>query len=145
VPVLVRFPGYARRNDVTTPVRTLDLFPTVFDALGLQGPAGADGASMLPILRGKPDDRGIFAETDYRLFVHQRMKRVNDKKLVLDLEDGGKQLFDVAADPDEINDVSSGNPRETYEMEQGLRTWMDATRTNPQDYLGVRQKPIELF
>ena len=40
---------------------------------------------MLPILRGKPDDRGIFAETDYRLFVHQRMKRVNDKKLVLDL------------------------------------------------------------
>ena len=145
VPVLVRFPGYARRNDVTTPVRTLDLFPTVFDALGLQGPAGADGASMLPILRGKPDDRGIFAETDYRLFVHQRMKRVNDKKLVLDLEDGGKQLFDVAADPDELNDVSSGNPRETYEMEQGLRTWMDATRTNPQDYLGVRQKPIELF
>ncbi len=145
VPVLVRFPGYARRHDVDTPVRTIDLFPTVFDALGIQGPAGTDGASMLPILRGKPDDRGIFAETDYRLFVHQRMKRVKDKKLILDLEDGGKQLFDVKADPDEQNDISSSNPRETYEMEQALRTWMDATRTNPQDYLGVRQKPIELF
>jgi len=145
VPAMIRFPGYNRRNDVDLPVRSIDLFPTVFDALGLQGPAGVDGLSILPLLRGKTDDRAIFAETDYRLFVHQRMKRVKDKKLILDLEDGGKQLFDVAADPDEQSDISSANARETYEMEQSLRTWMDATRTNPQDYLGVRQKPIELF
>ncbi|MDP2311253.1 MAG: sulfatase [Pseudomonadota bacterium] len=145
VPVLMRFPGYARRNDVSAPIRTIDLFPTVFDALGIPGPAGVDGRSILPILRGKPDDRAVLAETDYRLFVHQRMKRVGDKKLVLDLEDGGKQLFDVRKDPDEQTDISSSSARETYEMEQALRTWMDATRTNPQDYLGVRQKPIELF
>jgi arylsulfatase A-like enzyme len=145
VPMMIRFPGYARRNDVDAAVRTIDLFPTVFDALGMQGLAGVDGTSMLPILRGKPDDRGIFAETDYRLFVHQRMKRQKDRKLILDLEDGQKQLFDVKADPDEQNDISSSNPRETYELEQALRTWMDTTRTNPQDYLNQRQKPIELF
>jgi choline-sulfatase len=145
VPLLIRFPGYARRNDVDAQVRLIDLFPTIFDALGLPGPAGVDGQSILPILRGKPDDRALFAETDYRLFVHQRMKRMGDKKLILDLEDGGKQLYDVVADPDEQNDISSSSPRETYEMEQALRTWMDATRTNPQDYLGVRQKPIEIF
>jgi arylsulfatase A-like enzyme len=145
VPVLMRFPGYTRKNEVAEPIRTIDLFPTVFDALGLAGPAGSDGQSVLPILRGKPDDRLIFAETDYRLFVHQRMKRAGDKKLVLDLEDGGKQLYDVKIDPDEQTDISSSSARETYEMEQSLRTWMDATRTNPQDYLNTRQTPIELF
>ena len=73
------------------------------------------------------------------------MKRIKDKKLILDLEDGQKQLFDVKADPDEQSDISSQNPRETYEMEQALRTWMDQTRTNPQDYLNIRQEPIKIF
>ncbi len=145
VPMMIRFPGYARRHDVDAPVRTIDLFPTVFDALGIPPMAGVDGTSILPILRGKPDDRAIFAETDYRLFVHQRMRREGDKKLILDLEDGGKQLYDLSADPDEQHDSSSSSPRETYEMEQHLRTWMDKTRTNPQDYLGVRQTPIAIF
>ncbi|MFZ5480213.1 MAG: sulfatase [Myxococcota bacterium] len=142
---MIRFPGYARRNDVTQNVRMLDVFPTIFDALGIQGPGGADGKSLLPMLRGEPQDVPIFAETDYRLFVHHRMTRKGDKKIVLDLEDGQKQLFDVAADPDEQNDISSKEQRTSYEMEQALRGWMDQTRTNPQDYLNISEKPIEIF
>ena len=30
-------------------------------------------------------------------------------------------------------------------LEQALRTWMSSQGTNPQDYLGIRQKPIEIF
>ena len=55
------------------------------------------------------------------------------------------RTLNLKDDPDELNDISSAEPRITYEMEQALRTWMDETRTNPQDYLGVKQKPIKIF
>lgn len=145
VVLAMRFPGYARRQDVTQTVRLLDVFPTVFDALGIQPPTGADGQSLLPLLRGKPMDLPVFAETDYRLFVHHRMTRRGPRKLILDLADGEKDLYDLKADGTEKTDISSSDPRMTYELEQVLRAWMDKTRTNPEDYLGIRQKPITLF
>jgi hypothetical protein len=97
------------------------------------------------MLRGEAQDLPVFAETDYRLFVHHRMTRKGDKKVVLDLEDGQKQCFDVAADPDEQEDICSKEQRMAYEMEQALRGWMDQTRTNPQDYLNISEKPIQIF
>ncbi len=145
VVMMIRFPGYARRQDIQTPVRLLDLFPTVFDALGLEQPPGVDGKSLLPLLRGQEMDLPVFSETDYRLYVHQRMTRRGSLKLILDLADGEKQLFDLEKDSGEQKDISSSDPRSTYELEQNLRAWMDKTRTNPQDYLGIHQKPITLF
>ncbi len=145
VVLMFRFPGYARRQDVQQTVRLVDVFPTVVDALGLEGPPGADGRSLLPLMRGGSVDLPIYSETDYRLFVHHRMTRRGDHKLVLDLADGEKELYDLSTDPHEQNDISSQNPRVTYELEQQLRGWMDKTRTNPQDYMGIQQKPIEIF
>ena len=55
------------------------------------------------------------------------------------------ELYDLTADPTEQQDISSEQPRRTYEMEQALRGWMGTHGTNPQDYLGMRQKPIEIF
>ncbi len=145
VPLMVRFPGYARRHDVKTPVRTIDIFPTIFDALGLPGPSGVDGKSLLPLLRGQKVELPVYAETDYRLFVHRRMARSDSRKLVVDLEDGQRSLYDLAADPQETRDLSSSDARAAYELEQAVRKWMETTRTNPQDYLGIRQAPIAIF
>jgi len=145
VVMMMRFPGYARRQDIQASVRLVDLFPTVFDVMGIEGPKGVDGTSLLPLLRGESLDLPIYSETDYRLFVHHRMTRRGDHKLILDLADGEKELYDLAADPFETTDISSQNPRVTYELEQSLRGWMDGTRTNPQDYMGIQQKPIEIF
>jgi arylsulfatase A-like enzyme len=145
VAMMIRFPGYGRRQDIRTPVRTIDLFPTVFDTLGLQGPSNVDGRSLLPLLRGEKLDIPVMAETDYRLFVHHRMRREGKYKLILDLLDGKRELYDLQADPGETRDLSSGDPRRTYEMEQALRKWMDASKTNPQDYLGLQEEPISIF
>jgi len=142
---LIRFPGYGRRQDIRTPVRTIDVFPTVFDALGLEGPARADGVSLLPLLRGEKLELDVYAESDYRLFVHQRMVREGPYKLILDLLDGQRELYNLAEDPGEAKDISSQDPRRTYEMEQKLRRWMDASKTNPQDYLGLEEQPITIF
>ena len=142
---MIRFPDYGRRQDIKAPVRTIDLFPTVFDALGLDGPSRVDGVSLLPLLRGQDLPLDVYAESDYRLFVHQRMTRVGDHKLILDLLDGKRELYNLSSDPDEQQETSSQDPRRTYEMEQNLRRWMDASKTNPQDYLGLEETPITIF
>jgi len=142
---MIRFPSYGRRQDIHAPVRTIDLFPTVFDAIGLDGPARVDGVSLLPLLRGKPLKLDVYAESDYRLFVHQRMSREGEHKLILDLLDGKRELYNLTTDPGEQSDTSSQDPRRTYEMEQKLRRWMDASKTNPQDYLGLEEQPISIF
>ena len=142
---MIRFPGYGRRQDIHAPVRTLDLFPTVFDALGLDGPTRVDGVSLLPLLRGQKLDLSVYAESDYRLFVHQRMIRRGKFKLILDLLDGKRELYNLEKDPGETEDISSQDPRVTYEMEQDLRRWMDTSKTNPQDYLGLTEEPITIF
>ncbi len=142
---MIRFQEYGRRQDIREPVRTIDLFPTVFDALGIEGPSRVNGTSLLPLLRGEPLELDVYAESDYRLFVHHRMKRDGSYKLILDLLDGKRELYNLAEDAGEQKDISSQDPRRTYEMEQELRTWLDASKTNPQDYLGLKETPITVF
>ena len=101
--------------------------------------------SLLPLLRGEPLDIGVFAETDYRLFVHDRMTRDGSYKLILNLLNGKRELYNLSDDPGEQRDISSQDPRRTYEMEQALRTWLEASKTNPQDYLGLEETPITIF
>ena len=142
---VMRVPGFARKQQVDGVVRTIDLFPTLFALLEQPVPAGLDGQSVLPLLRGEETSRVAFAETDYRLFVHRRAIREGRYKLILDLQDGERRLYDLEADPAETKDLSGGEPRRTYEMEQSLKRWMTAHGTNPQHYLGIQQKPIEIF
>ena len=73
------------------------------------------------------------------------MKRDGPYKLILDLLDGKRELYNLAEDAGEQKDISSQDPRRTYEMEQTLRRWMDASKTNPQDYLGLEETPITVF
>jgi hypothetical protein len=73
------------------------------------------------------------------------MVRNGARKLILDLLDGKRELYNLANDPGEQKDISSQDPRTTYEMEQQLRSWMDSSKTNPQDYLGLEETPISIF
>jgi len=145
VPMIIRFPGGEGHGHVADAVRTIDVFPTVFDALGVAPPEGINGQSLIPVLQGQKLDLPIYSESDYRLFVHLRSEKKNGKKMVLDLEDGQKKLFDLTADPAEQMDLSATDARTTYEMEQGVRSWLQTMHTDPQQYLGVEQEHIKLF
>ncbi len=145
VPMMIRFPGGTGARVVDDPVRTIDVYPTVFDALGLPPIPAVDGKSLLPLLRGEKVDLPIFAESDYRLFVHLRGVHKGNNTFILDLEDGQKSLYDLAADPDERNDLSATDARTTYELEQSVRGWLGELGTNPDQYLGVEEAHIKLF
>ncbi|MGV9383927.1 sulfatase family protein [Nonomuraea sp. NPDC003707] len=57
-PLIVRWPGVTRPGgrENTAFVSMIDLFPTFCAAAGLPGPAGLDGRTLLPLLRGEPQD-----------------------------------------------------------------------------------------
>ncbi|MDJ0850258.1 MAG: sulfatase [Myxococcota bacterium] len=70
VPLILYHPdgGLPAGRVVETPVRLLDVMPTVLDFAGLAGPEGMAGRSLLPLLRGEPLARqeAVFAETRFQ-------------------------------------------------------------------------------
>lgn len=56
VPMLMRVPGLeGRKKAIPALVSHADILPTVLELLGARPPADIDGASMVPLLRGKQD------------------------------------------------------------------------------------------
>lgn len=146
VPFMIHFPGQTQAVEVTEPVMTLNVFPTIFDSLGLPAVPEADGQSLLPLIRGTgPAPGPLFSESDYRLFVHLRSLRKGNYKLILNLGNGKTSLYDLAADPGETNDLAASQPKIAYEMEQELRAKMISFGTDPASYLGKAEAPITIF
>lgn len=145
VPMLLRFPGDTSRRDIRAPVQTFDLLPTVFAALGLEVPPGLDGRNLLPALRtGNFDlDRPIFAESDYRLFVHHRAVRQRSGKLILDLRSGRRWRYDLASDPGERGTLPGIEERSP--LAPLLEGWFKHTLTDPATFFLAQEAPIVLF
>jgi hypothetical protein len=72
VPLILYHPGGALPEGrvVERPVRLLDLMPTLLEFAGVAGPAGMEGVSLLPLLRGDGGDVALpevfVAETEFR-------------------------------------------------------------------------------
>jgi len=66
VPVIVSWPGRYTGRRVTETVRTVDLTPTLLELVGIATPAGVDGRSVAPALRGESvSSPPLVAETWY--------------------------------------------------------------------------------
>jgi arylsulfatase len=107
VPLLIRLPRARLASRVERQVRTLDVMPTLLDALGMTPPAAVDGVSLLPLLRGGPmpaDSEQAFAEF-LTAPVEQKAIRLQGEKLILTPSTGATALYDLAADPRELTNV----------------------------------------
>lgn len=119
VPLIIRLPGgrYAGRHRALA--SQLDLMPTLFALLGVDGSALAanqQGVSLEPVLRGlKPEVRDfVFAETTRKGWTTPReeaaqratMLRTRERKLVVS-DWGGVEFFDLRADPAEQRNLSA--------------------------------------
>jgi choline-sulfatase len=93
------FPGGARVDEV---VETVDVTPTILDALGLEPLAQADGTSLLPLIQGKPVQRPTYAVSEF--LDNRRSVRVGSWKLMRSTSTWA-QLYDVSADFDEQNNL----------------------------------------
>ncbi len=68
VPLMIYAPGLLPAGKrIATPVRSLDIYPTLCELLGLDAPAGIQGESLVPLVRAQGPDqaaegRAIFSE-----------------------------------------------------------------------------------
>lgn len=98
-PLLMYFPGlFPAGAKIDEVVETVDVTPTILDALGLEPMAQADGTSLLPLVHGKPVQRPTYAVAEF--LDGRRAVRVGNWKLMRSTSTWAN-LYDVIADPDE--------------------------------------------
>jgi len=133
-PLIVRWPGHIRAGVVNaTPVVLYDFMPTLLTAAGVDvahtlGPI--DGVNILPLLTGGT----IPARTLYWHFpnyTNQGSKpagavRDGDWKMIEDDESGNAELYNIAADPGEKNDLAKSESARLSEMMGKLAAWRKA-------------------
>jgi arylsulfatase A-like enzyme len=105
VPLIVRGPGVPRGKSIDAGCYLRDLYPTTCALAGLEPPAGLDGRSLVPLLRGESDTvypfvTGYFTNT-------QRLIRRGVWDYIVYPEAVREQLFDRSADPDQLRDLST--------------------------------------
>jgi len=136
VPLIIRVPGTAPAI-VEPPVGLIDIFPSVLDHLDLPPEPGAAGRSLFRDgqLDGAPR-RAVYTETSR---FERALHGVVDgrHKLVLDLESGLPQLYDLHDDPEEQRDLSAEDPARVAALRAGLEEWIARQRA-------LAEKPSEL-
>lgn len=111
VPLHVRGPSVPAGGRSDALCSLVDLFPTLCELTGGPAPAGLDGRSLVPLLRGAATKVHDYLPFAYRAV--QRGIRVEGLKLI-EYRVGGTrrtQLFDLARDPHERNDLASDPAR----------------------------------
>jgi arylsulfatase A-like enzyme len=131
VPLVLCGPGVgAPGRIVEATTRSVDLFPTILDLLGVPASDSTlDGRSFVPTLRGAtPEEPPVFAEVfppkEVWKTAPRHAVRLGDWKLIeIDGEDS-LELFDLTDDPGETRNRASDQPERRLAMERLLRGWM---------------------
>lgn len=148
VPGVVRWPGHIKPGTVSdVPVIGSDIFSTVLDVCGIPLPTdrSIDGVSMVPAFDGKPVDRKIplFWRTHVSGPDDRVAMRIGDWKIVGDEMLEKFQLFEIAKDWKEENDLAAQLPEKTDEMKKILlKTWADIEADGPSEWWkSEKQRP----
>lgn len=139
VPLFIFGPGVVERQDITTPTSSLDLLPTILQLAGLPIPDWAEG-ELLPGFRISPPDlrRSIYAvnakhngkfepitqasismlKGNYRLSAYLGYEQLDRQTRY--------ELFDLANDPHELEDIFSSRKQVAVEMVAELTAKLEA-------------------
>ena len=132
VPFMVLGPGIQAGGICRVPVTGLDLLPTIAELAGFDGalPETLDGGSMVSLLRA--GGRGAVKRRQPFLIFHQAGARVaqsalrqGDYKIVKHWAEGRVELFNLAEDLSEQENLADENPKRCEEMERSLDLFLE--------------------
>jgi arylsulfatase A-like enzyme len=132
VPLIIKWPGVTRSGSTCdVPVISMDLYPTFLSLAGLppRPEQHLDGLSLAPLLKGGD---ALERNTLYWHYPHYQTLpphsaiRHQDWKMVHHYETGESELFNLAEDVGETNDLSRKKPELTAQLEAWL---MDHLKT----------------
>jgi len=125
IPMLMRWPdgmGGARGQRFMQPVEIRDILPTFLDAAGASVPDAVEGDSMLKLTRGDAANWREYIDLEHSVCYHvtNNWNALTDgrQKYIYHAHSGEEQLFDLDADPGELNDLA-GDPNSGEQ----LRLW----------------------
>ena len=127
-PWIVRWPGIAEPGSQSSePICSIDLFPTVAAAAGVEVDHQIDGINILPALKGGKLNR----QSLYWHYPHYSNQggfpggaiREGNYKLLERYEDGRVHLYDLAQDIGEQNDLAAQQPERVEQMRKRLHDW----------------------
>jgi len=145
VPLFVHWPDVVPAGETGVPVTGVDLYPTLLAIAGAERPDQAlDGVSLLPLLQGSEvaglEDRALFWHfpaylQSYRVKDEQRdplfrtrpcsVIRRGRFKLHEYFEDGALELYDLAEDIGERENLADEEPGKRDELLRLLREWRE--------------------
>ncbi len=140
VPLIVRWPGLTerlppekRRCDAL--LYHLDLGPSLCELLNVPRPAGWDGGSWAPVLRGEPIARREQLVFGHGAHTYQRAVRTADYLYMRTLHPGcfraePEQLFHVSADPFLTRNLIEAEPHRAAELRAALDAWVESHAPN---------------
>jgi arylsulfatase A-like enzyme len=115
---------------VDFPVTSMDLYPTLLDMAGVEGRPDqhVDGLSLAPLLLGA---ERLQREALFFHFPHYHGSgnrpsgavRFGDLKLIEWFEDGKAELYDLAADPEESEDLSRTRQDDVVRLRRIMGQW----------------------
>lgn len=120
IPMIVAGDGFRQGQRVASPVSLLDLAATATDLTGAVELPTQDGCSLLPQLRAgqQTPDRSVVVEYIYQA-CPARMVRQGDWKLMHFANDSiDDMLFNLAEDPDELDECSARYPDVVTRLKQ---------------------------
>jgi arylsulfatase A-like enzyme len=128
VPLIARWPGHIPPGVEETPAWAADLPVTIAELCGLKQAEGLDGVSLARLLtEGRPlDHRTLYWH--YPHYSNQLSRPAGaildrDWKLVEFYENGRLELFHLARDRSESNNVADRNPEKVRELASKLAGW----------------------
>ncbi len=120
VPLVVWRPGLVPEGQrIRGFVQQADVAPTVLDLIGAEAAEGVTGGSVLPYVRGEAEPAGEIVMETHR----QRAILRGNEKLIRDM--GGRHaLYDIKADPMEVQDLAEDRPEVAAELQERLGRWV---------------------
>lgn len=129
-PLIVHWPAVIRqRGELSNELcHLIDILPTALDAAGIQYPdtfggrsiAPPDGKSLLPVLQGR--EREGHEQLFWGLCLNGQAVREGPWKLVK-LKKSQWELYNMDADPTELNDLAARYPEKVKGMAQAWEAW----------------------
>jgi len=147
VPCGVCWPGrIAAGTSAEVPAVTMDLFPTVLEAAGVERPRSIDGVSILPTLVGKTQKlaRPLFfmRREGGRAFWGEQIEAVidGDWKLVHNSPFRPLELFNLATDPSESHDLANREGKVRDRLARELQLHLQTAGTCPWQSPKMRER-----
>ncbi len=133
-PIMIRWPGKVPPGHNETLASSVDLAPTILKACGIEASPMLPGIDLIEVANGTPTDRkaiyGEIFEHDvvdvdkpaqsllYRWIIEGRWKLIVPKD-----DKAAVELYDLTADPHEIQNLAHEHQDKVVELTQKLNDW----------------------